>query len=139
VPELARAWAAVAGRSTYLPMSGEEVERLLAGLVDRLVTAVTAPRVNEQAARDAAAELVAHHVTGPRSLGRSIQILGNGLPQLDKLQHVDGLDMAVLTVLGALADGVRRGAACAHLRGAGAGQPGAAQGQAGRRAPPAGQ
>ncbi|MGH4016959.1 MAG: hypothetical protein ACRDSL_24125 [Pseudonocardiaceae bacterium] len=76
VAELARAWAAVAWRTTYLPMSGEEVEQLLTGLIDRLVAAVSAPRVDERAAIAVAAELVDNHLTGPRSMGRSIEVLG---------------------------------------------------------------
>lgn len=105
VAALARSWAAAVSRTTYLPMSGEEVEQLLAGLIDRLLMAVAAPQVNEQAAVAVAATLVEHHVTGPRSMGRSIEVLGAGLPRLAALQRVDGLDAAVRTVLGALADG----------------------------------
>ncbi len=105
VAGLARAWAAVVSRSTYLPMSGEEIEQLLAGLIDRLVLAVTAPQVDEQAAMDVAADLVRHHVIGPRSVGRSIELLGDGLPRLDTLRNAEGLVAAVLKVLGALASG----------------------------------
>ncbi|MGQ0777615.1 MAG: putative bifunctional diguanylate cyclase/phosphodiesterase [Pseudonocardiales bacterium] len=92
-------------RTAYLPMSGEEVERLLAGLIDRLMSAVAAPQIDERAAADVAAILVDHHFTGPHSLGRSIEILGFGLCRLTALQRTDGLDAAVLKMLGALADG----------------------------------
>ncbi|MGH3930435.1 MAG: diguanylate cyclase domain-containing protein, partial [Pseudonocardiaceae bacterium] len=105
VAELAQAWAAVVSRTAYLPMSGEEVERLLAGLIDRLLTAVAAPQIDERAAADVAAILVDHHFTGPHSLGRSIEILGFGLCRLSALQRTEGLDAAVLKMLGALADG----------------------------------
>jgi len=105
VAALARAWAAAVSRTTYLPMSGEEVEQLLAGLIDRLLTAVAAPRFEDRVAIDVAAKLVAHHVTGPRSMGHCIEILGSGLPRLAALQHTERLDVAVLKVLGALADG----------------------------------
>jgi diguanylate cyclase (GGDEF)-like protein/PAS domain S-box-containing protein len=105
VDELARAWAAVASRTTYLPMSGEEIEQLLARLIHRLVAAVTDPVVDEQAAIEVAAELVEHFFTGPRSVGRSIEILGDGLPRLAVLQNTAGLQAAVLRVLGAMADG----------------------------------
>lgn len=129
VDELARAWAAVASRTTYLPMAGEEVEQLLAGLVDRIVAAVTVPvldepavpgwdkqavpgrnkqagpEVDEQAVFEVAGELVRHHFTGPRSVGRSIEILSEGLPRLAALRCVAGLPRVISTVLGALADG----------------------------------
>ncbi len=102
---LAQTWAAVASRTTYLPMSGEEVEQLLARLINRLVTAVAAEPVDEQAGIEVAAELVAHHLAGASSIGRSIEVLGDGLPQLAELQHVDRRDAAALTMLGALASG----------------------------------
>ncbi|MGH3886530.1 MAG: putative bifunctional diguanylate cyclase/phosphodiesterase [Pseudonocardiaceae bacterium] len=105
VAELAQTWAAVASRTTYLPMSGEEVEQLLARMINRLVAAVAAAPADEQATIEVAAELVAHDLTGPRSIGRSIEVLSAGLPRLVQLQHVDRRDAAVLRVLGALADG----------------------------------
>lgn len=105
VHELARAWALVASRTTYLPMSGEEVQQLLTRLIERLVVAMAAPRVDEQAVIEVAAELVRNHLTGPRSAGCGIKILGDGLPRLAALQDTGGLDTTILTVLGALADG----------------------------------
>ncbi|MGH3794719.1 MAG: putative bifunctional diguanylate cyclase/phosphodiesterase [Pseudonocardiaceae bacterium] len=105
VAELAQSWAAVVRRTAYLPMSGEEVEQLLTGLVDRLVTALAAPHVDRQAVIDVAGELVAHRFAGPRSLSSSITILGEGLPRLKILQPTSELATAVLTMLGVLADG----------------------------------
>ncbi|MGQ0716767.1 MAG: putative bifunctional diguanylate cyclase/phosphodiesterase [Pseudonocardiales bacterium] len=105
VAGLAQIWAAVASRTTYLPMSGQEAEQLLARLINRLVTAVAAVPVDDQAAIEVATELVAHGLTGPRSIGRSIEVLGDGLPRLVELQHVDQRDVAVLRVLGMLASG----------------------------------
>ncbi len=105
VAGLAQAWAEVASRTTYLPMSGAEIEQFLAQLIDRLVVAVAGAPVDEQAAIEVAAELVAHDVTGSRSIGRNIEVLGEGLPRLAELQHVDRRDAAVLRVLGALAGG----------------------------------
>jgi hypothetical protein len=105
VAGLAQTWAAVASRTTYLPMSGPEVEQFLTQLINRLVTAVAAEPVDAQTAVEVAAELVAHDLTGPRSIGCSIEILGNGLPRLAELQHVEWRDVATLRVLGALASG----------------------------------
>lgn len=105
VAGLAQIWAAVASRTTYLPMSGQEAEQLLARLINRLVTAVAAVPVDDQAAIEVATELVEQGLTGPRSIGRSIEVLGDGLPRLVELQHVDQRDVAVLRVLGVLAGG----------------------------------
>ncbi|MGH3837164.1 MAG: putative bifunctional diguanylate cyclase/phosphodiesterase [Pseudonocardiaceae bacterium] len=105
VAGLAQTWAEVASRTTYLPMSGEEVEQLLARLINRLVAAVADVPVDEQAAIEVAAELVAHHLTGPRSIGHSVEVLSDGLPRLAELQHVDRRDAAVQRALGALASG----------------------------------
>ena len=103
--ELTRTWAAVASRTTYLPMSGEEVEQLLAPLINRLVTAVAAEPADKQVGVEVAVVLVAHDLTGASSIGRSIEVLGDGLPRLAELQHVDRCEAAVLKVLGALAGG----------------------------------
>lgn len=102
---LARAWAVAVSQTTYLPMSGDELAQLLTRLVTRLVAAVAAAPVDEQAAVEVAAELVAQCLTGSRSISRSIEVLGDGLPRLAELAHVDGRDIAVLRLLGALADG----------------------------------
>lgn len=103
--QLARAWAQVAGQTTYLAMSGAETEQLLTRLITRLVTAVTTTPVGEQAAMEVAAELVANHLTGSRSIGRSLEVLARGLPQLPQLREINGIDSAVLRVLTALCDG----------------------------------
>lgn len=105
VAELATSWATVASRTTYLPMSGEKVEQLLARMISQLVTAVVATPVDDQAAIEVAAELVAHGVTGPRSVGRSIDVLGACLPRLVELRGVEDRDIAVRRLLAALADG----------------------------------
>jgi diguanylate cyclase (GGDEF)-like protein/PAS domain S-box-containing protein len=102
---LARAWAAVASRTTYLPMSSDEIEQLLTQLINRLVPAVAAIPVDERAAIGVAAELVRHDLTGSSSMARSIEVLANGLPRLAELQHVDQLGAAVQRVLAALAGG----------------------------------
>lgn len=105
VDELARSWAEVASQTTYLPMSGEEIERLLRRLINRLVAAIAAPHSAEPAGIEVAAELVAHDLTGRRSIDRSIEILGDGLPRLAECQGVYQRDAAVLRVVGALANG----------------------------------
>ncbi len=105
VAGLAHEWAGAAGRSADLPGSGDQLEQLLARLIERLVTAVASDPVDEQAVSEVAAELVAHDLTGSNGIGRSIEVLGGGLPRLAQLQHGDRRDAAVLRVLGALAGG----------------------------------
>ena len=104
VAGLAQTWAAAASQTTYLPMSGDELDQLLTRLINRLVTAIVAP-MDEQAAIEVAAELVACDLTGSSSIIRSIEVLDDGLPQLAELQHVDGRDAAVSRVLRTLAGG----------------------------------
>lgn len=105
VAGLAQTWAAVASRTTYLPMSHAEIEQLLTRLTTKLVKAMAAAPVDEQAAIEVAAELVAHNLTGSSSIARSIEILANGLPRLAELLDVDQRDAAVQRILGALAGG----------------------------------
>lgn len=105
VAELAQTWTTVASRTTYLPMSGDEIEQLLTRLVHRLVTAVAAAPVDEPAAVEVATELVAHDLTGSSSIGRSIEVLSDGLLRLAGLQHVDRRGIAVSRIMEALAGG----------------------------------
>ncbi|MGH3696884.1 MAG: diguanylate cyclase domain-containing protein [Pseudonocardiaceae bacterium] len=103
--ELATQWAAAVSQTTYLAMSAAEIEQLLARLIIRLVTATAATPVDEQAVMAVAAELVAHDLTGSRSIGRSIEALAHGLRRLPELRDIDQRDAAVLRVLAALSDG----------------------------------
>lgn len=105
VAGLARAWATAASQTTYLPMSGKDLEQVLARLINRLVAAVAAAPMGEQAATEVAAELVAHDLTGSSSISRSLEILAEGLPRLVELRHVNGRDAAVSHILSILAGG----------------------------------
>jgi diguanylate cyclase (GGDEF)-like protein/PAS domain S-box-containing protein len=105
VAGLAQAWAAAASQTTYLPMSGEQLEQLLARLINRLVTAVAARPMGEQVAIEVAAELVAHDLTGTGSISRSLEVLDDGLPRLAELRHVNRRDAAVSHILRILAAG----------------------------------
>ena len=102
---LAQGWAAAASQTTYLPMSGDELEQLLTRLIRQLVTALSAAPIDEQAAIAVAAELVAHDFTGSSTITRSIEVLDYGLPRLAELPHVEGRGSAVSRVLRALAGG----------------------------------
>ena len=105
VAGLAREWAELVSQTTYLAMSGEETERLLARLITQLVTAVAATPVDEQAAIEVATELVTHDLTGSHGIGRSIEVLARGLPRLPQLRDIDQRDATVLRLLAALSDG----------------------------------
>lgn len=101
--ELASAWAAAAAPTVL--KSEQQTKQLLSRLVTRLATAAVAVPVDEQASVEVAAELVAHGLIEPHSLGVSIEVLGKGLPRLTELRDVDQLDSAVLPVLASLASG----------------------------------
>jgi diguanylate cyclase (GGDEF)-like protein/PAS domain S-box-containing protein len=105
VAGLAHVWAAAASQTTYLPVSGDELEQLLTRLINRLVTAVAAAPTDEQAAIEVAAELVAHDLTGSHSISRSLEVLEDGLPRLAELQHVTERGAAISRVLSTLAGG----------------------------------
>jgi diguanylate cyclase (GGDEF)-like protein/PAS domain S-box-containing protein len=105
VAELAQTWAGVTSTNAESQRSGEEVEQFLTQLINRLVRVVATVPVDVQAATRVAAELVARGFTVPHGVGRSIEVLGDGLARLADLRDVKGRDVAVLRVLGALADG----------------------------------
>ncbi len=102
---LAQAWAAAASHTTYLPMSGAELEQFFTRLINRLVTAMAGAQLDDYAVIDVAAELVAHDLTGSNSIIRSLEVLGDGLPRLAELHPRDGRDAAVERVLRILAGG----------------------------------
>jgi diguanylate cyclase (GGDEF)-like protein/PAS domain S-box-containing protein len=97
--ELASAWAAASSTS------GRETEQFLARLVTQLAAAAAAAPVDDQAAVEVAAELVAHGLTESGGIGTSIEVLAEGLPRLAELQDVRRCDIAVLRVLASLAGG----------------------------------
>jgi diguanylate cyclase (GGDEF)-like protein/PAS domain S-box-containing protein len=97
--ELASAWAAAS------PMSGQQTDQLLAPLITQLAAAAAAVPIDEQAAVEVAAELVAHGLTEPLGIGASIEVLAEGLPRLAELREVGRRDIAVLRVLASLAGG----------------------------------
>jgi diguanylate cyclase (GGDEF)-like protein/PAS domain S-box-containing protein len=105
VAGLAQAWAVAASQTTYLPVSGAELQQLLTQLINRLVTAVTAAPMDERAAIEVAAELVANDFTGSRSISTSVEVLDYGLPRLAELRSLEGRDDDVSRLLRTLAGG----------------------------------
>jgi hypothetical protein len=131
ITKLAQVWADAAGQTTYLAMSGAETEQFLAQLITKLVTAMTVTPVDERAVMEVAAELVAHDLTGSRSIGCSIEVLTDGLPQLPQLRDFDRLDAAVLRVVIALSAGYAQALRRRTLGEPGASRAGAVARQAG--------
>jgi diguanylate cyclase (GGDEF)-like protein/PAS domain S-box-containing protein len=105
VAGLAQAWAAAASQTTYMPVSGDELEQLLTRLINRLVAAVIAEPMDERAAIEVAVELVANDFTGSRSISSTIEVLDYGLPRLAELRSVEGHDGDVSRLLRMLAGG----------------------------------
>jgi diguanylate cyclase (GGDEF)-like protein/PAS domain S-box-containing protein len=101
--ELASAWAATATPTEQKP--DQQTEQLFTRLVTQLATAVAAVPVDDQAPLEVAAELVTHGLIEPRSLGASIEVLAEGLPQLAELRDVNQPGTAVRRVLASLASG----------------------------------
>lgn len=100
---LAQLWAD--SLSWTIPMSEEKPEQLLERLVNRLVAAIAEVPVDEQAAREVAVELLSHGLTESRGIGRSIEVLAEGLPRLAEVHELHQRDTAVLAALAALASG----------------------------------
>lgn len=115
--ELARMWA-----DHRRSPPGDEIEKLLTRLVNRLVEAITAVPLEEGAVVGVATELVRHGLTEAHIIGHTIEILGNGLPRLAELRHLAHRDAAVLKALAVLASGytgaVRQHAVDEHARAA---------------------
>jgi diguanylate cyclase (GGDEF)-like protein/PAS domain S-box-containing protein len=105
---LAQDWARALATTAYLPMSGDEIHRLLLGLVDGIADELLADGRSSNAAEAAGAVLIANHATGQRSLLCTLEILGTGLhrlPELDQMRTAGTLAAGVLHSLGALAAG----------------------------------
>ncbi len=102
---LAQAWAKATSQTTDSALSEQQLAQLMGRLIDRLVTVVATEPVDEQAAVEVAAELVAHDLIGSQSIGRSFEVLAHGLPRLPELRDVGQRDAAVLQMLAALVNG----------------------------------
>ena len=104
--ELASRWASAVETTAYLPLSRAELRQRLAELVDAMADQLATGQ-KPQAAADAGATLVRLHCTDWRSLRRTVEVLGNGLPELPELSGTE-----VITALGMLsasfADELRR-------------------------------
>ncbi len=78
--ELAREWARAIATTGAVPTFPSDAGHYLSDLLRRLETAVSGPVVDTDAAFDVGGRLVAGHFTGSRSLSRTVEVLGRGLP-----------------------------------------------------------
>lgn len=78
---LARQWWAALSGTSYVPMSSEAVESLLAGLIDDLAAALVADPFDPAPGERAGAALVAARMTSPVVVSRSAEVLSR-LPEL---------------------------------------------------------
>ncbi|MCP3800623.1 EAL domain-containing protein [Allokutzneria sp. A3M-2-11 16] len=102
---LARKWAYLVSKTTYIPMAQPEIERRLVELVDVLITAMRTEPFSAERATDVGARLVELNFAGRASLRRTVEILGKSLLGMADLLRVDRLPERVVGLLGALTSG----------------------------------
>lgn len=102
---LVRDWAVAVSETAYLPLSVAEVEQRLLALLEAVVDRLVAGADAAEEAFAAGVGLVELNCTGQHSLRRTIEVLGDGLPQLAELVELDSLGPRVVTVLGSCAGG----------------------------------
>ncbi|MDQ4010764.1 MAG: EAL domain-containing protein [Actinomycetota bacterium] len=86
-------------------MSLPDIQRYLQDLTERLVAALSGPLVDAQAASDVGARLATGGFTGPKSLSRTVEILGRALPGTVDSAAAGPSCSRVIELLGALAAG----------------------------------
>jgi diguanylate cyclase (GGDEF)-like protein/PAS domain S-box-containing protein len=92
-------------RTSVVPISDNEIDNVIRGLLDRLVDTLTAATFSPQPAAGIGARLGEQGFAGEHSLGHTVEILGHGLPALAELSNVEGLTGKVISLLGVLASG----------------------------------
>ncbi len=98
---LAGEWARAVRTTAYVAMSSAEIRRRLHELARHLVTALSGPEVDTDAASDVGARLVAAGFTDPQSLSRTVELLATRLPGAAQ----GPLSDRVVTLLAALVAG----------------------------------
>jgi PAS domain S-box-containing protein len=68
-------WYRAIGRSSYVPLSAEQVRQHLRGLMDQVISFLCAERVEEAKAQEIGASLPRLHYVQPRTLGRTLGVL----------------------------------------------------------------
>jgi diguanylate cyclase len=83
ISELARSWARVVSTSSFVPEGRAHARAVMEQALRRIVGALGAPEFDATVGHRVGAYLVANHMSSPRTLGDSINLLGNRL--LDEL------------------------------------------------------
>ncbi|HEX5400695.1 MAG TPA: bifunctional diguanylate cyclase/phosphodiesterase [Pseudonocardiaceae bacterium] len=83
ISELARSWARVVATSSFVPEGRAQARVVTEHALRRIVGALGAPEFDATVGHRVGAYLVANHMSSPRTLGDSINLLGNRL--LDEL------------------------------------------------------
>ncbi|SDN46987.1 putative bifunctional diguanylate cyclase/phosphodiesterase [Allokutzneria albata] len=102
---LARKWAYLVSKTTYIPMAQQEIELRLAELVDVVIATVRTEPFSAERATDVGTRLVELNFAGRTSLRRTVEILGKSLLGMADLLRVDRLPERVVGLLGALTSG----------------------------------
>lgn len=102
---LAASWALALGRTTYVPMSADEMEHFLLDLVEQMAEALLSNPFNPAPAVEVGRALVNAEFIGEGSLQVSVEILGSAL--LDNCAGTTAKDLATRVV--ALLSGVATG------------------------------
>ncbi|EMD21826.1 putative bifunctional diguanylate cyclase/phosphodiesterase [Amycolatopsis azurea] len=103
--KVARKWAYLVSSTTYLPLSHDQIERELLGLLDRLLAAVVGDQPATESAAEVGAELVRLHCVGRTSLQCTVDVLAAALLAPPDSRSADRLPERVARLLGALASG----------------------------------
>lgn len=101
----AAAWTNTLVGTSYVPMTGAEVEGRLRRYTDRIVTALFSDPFDPFGARGIGADLVAVHFTSAESLSRTIDLIGEGLLDTFHLERTAEWQRKVAAIQGAVCSG----------------------------------
>ncbi len=101
----ALAWAQALTRTSYVPMTSDEVERRLESYTDRLVASLLSEPFDSAEARAVGADLVAVDFTGAESLGGTVDVLGEDGLRLLGIEDTPERRQRLSAIQGALCAG----------------------------------
>ncbi|MBV9650023.1 MAG: EAL domain-containing protein [Pseudonocardiales bacterium] len=109
----ARRWADAITGTSYVSMERDELIAHLAGLVDRLVAAVLVRELDPDAGNRIGAGLVATHFTSTDTLGKTLALILEGLPDLLRGAVPEAADVAIEACIAQLTGDIAAGYASA--------------------------
>ncbi|QGK71769.1 EAL domain-containing protein [Allosaccharopolyspora coralli] len=101
----ALAWAQALTRTSYVPMTGDEVERRLESYTERLVADLVSEPFDSEDARAVGADLVAVHFTGAESLAGTVDVLGEDALRLLGIEDTPEWRQRLSAIQGAVCAG----------------------------------